>query len=422
MQFSSVFIVLFLLYTMPGYGQLVGGKAWEKLSFPIISWFGPSSELITDTIFQDMVDAGFTANLSFSLSKTRPVPTREANIKMLDHARNVGLTLLIVDERIDIHSPFNSNTIEKLNSVISDYKDHPAFLGYFLCDEGGLDTFDNLSKIKNYICEKDSNHLVYINLFPNYADCEKQLHATSYKEYVSGYLSKVHPQVLSFDNYGILAGKLRSNYFENLEIIRKNSLSNKIPFWAFTLSTPHYSYAMPTVNTIRFQLFCALAYGAKGIQYFTYGVPPELSTVAPIDIKGNRTSIWYMTQSVNREILKLAPTLKLLQNIDVYHSNLLLRGTHRIPEDFYVTSIDTKPMVVGFFLKNKTIPYIMLVNRDFNNKISTVATFARSVKSIVEISKITGRELPAITPDDRSAITLRFEAGEGRLFRIVTRK
>jgi hypothetical protein len=414
------FIGIFLTFLASSYGQDSKTYPWDTINFPILSWLGPSADKVNDSVFQNMIDAGFTLNLSEKLDYSKQeetLPTIEENLKMLDVAEKVGLKLLILDSRINPNETLNSLGYKKLDSVITAYKEHKAFLGYFIQDEPSALLFDNIAKIKDYLNTKDPDHLVYVNLFPIYA-YPSLLGTSNYEEYLSFYMSKVRPQILSFDFYCFYAGELRPSYFENLEIIRNSSLTNHVPFWAFTLSTQHYLYDMPTEGQISFQLYCNLAYGAKGLQYFTYGFIPNFSLMAPIDSAGNKTQIWTMARNINNGILKLGPILKTLKSVDVYHTVDLPKGTHGLPGNFHITSTDTVPVVIGYFKNKEDIPYMLLVNKKYDQNEHVKVSFSDSVNNIIEISKETGAELEPLMPDSCKTIKLDFKPGEGRLFRI----
>jgi hypothetical protein len=105
--------------------------------------------------------------------------------------------------------------------------------------------------------------------------------------------------------------------------------------------------------------------------------------------------------------------------LDVFHTNPLPLATHGVPGNFYIVPADTVPMVIGYFENQKKNPYVLLVNRNFTSGKNIPVTFSDSVYSVIEISKQTGNELPALVQDLNNQIILEFKAGEGRLFRIV---
>ena len=397
-----------------------GIKTWEALDFPIMGWRGPPTRIVRDSIFQDVMDAGFTANFNgYFYSEVQSVDIqRIENKRMLAVAERVGLKLLIMDTRIDATVTPDAAAYARLDSVILDYKDSPALLGYHIIDEPTSDLFANIALVKNYLLAKDPDRLAYVNLNPNWAPLDF-LGSTSYPAHVEDFIKAVQPQVLTYDNYGITSSGLRDGYYQNLENIRSAALAHKIPFWAFTLSTPHGPYPMPTEGHIRFQLYSDLAYGAQGLQYYTYGATVEpLGPMAPVDAKGTKTTIWYMAQKINLEILKLAPVLKTLTSTAVYHSLPLPLGTRLLPASSPISNIDIA-IVMGFFKTPKNLSYVMLVNRDYTNAKTGNITVADSVQGLVEVSKLDGKETALLAKNGQSQIKLEFKAGEGRLFRII---
>ena len=305
-----------------------------------------------------------------------------------------------------------------IDSVIADYKDHPALFGYYLQDEPWGRQFENLAKLQRYFNTLDPAHMAYTNLFPNYVDEERAGYPT-YEEHVAKFMEIVRPRVLSFDHYCITYSGLRERYYENLEVIRKYALQYNVPFWAFTLSTEHFDvYPLPMEGHLRFQLFSDLAYGAKGLQYFTYGhVKSEKFYTAPLDSLGNKTPVWYMAQSVNRNILAMARVLRDLRSVDVYHSKPLPAGTRAIPGDFLITGTEGAELVIGHMKNSRNEEFVLLVNRNYAEPGSTVLSVSERVKTLIETNKESGEDLPPLLPDN-GKIRLRFEAGDGRLFRI----
>lgn len=381
----------------------------EKVSFPIMTWVGPDMSLGMEKVFQGVVDAGFTVNFTGG--------TREVNLRALDIAQKVGLKLLIGDPRINPDKPIDFQALLAVDSVIADYKNHPALFGYYLRDEPGASLFDNLAKLHRYFKQMDPEHLAYINLFPNYAN-EKQLGVPTYEKHVAQYMDRVRPVVLSYDFYCITNKGLRDGYYDNMEVIRTYAMKYNVPFWAFTLSTSHYSYPMPTEGHIRFQLYSDLAYGAQGLQYFTYGhIKSEGFYTAPLDSLGNPTPIWYMARNVNREILQLSSVLKTLHSINVYHSKPLPKGTRSLPENFLIKTVGGAPLVIGYFQDIKGRSYLMLVHRNYENVGDVQLKVSDAVKGLIEVNRADATELTVLTPE-KNIILLRFEAGDGRLFRV----
>ena len=80
-----------------------------------------------------------------------------------------------------------------------------AIMGYFVTDEPGAGDFPALAKAVAAVKKYAPGKLAYINLFPDYATLgakdNSQLGTSTYTEYLERFVSEVHPQFISYDNY-----------------------------------------------------------------------------------------------------------------------------------------------------------------------------------------------------------------------------
>ncbi|MGZ7066025.1 MAG: hypothetical protein ACXVI6_06695, partial [Candidatus Aminicenantales bacterium] len=244
----------------PGQARVRGPR-----HLPIMTWPGPDADLLSAATFRLVAEAGFSVNFS-------SLGARDVNFKALELAGAAGLKLMIQDDRISKLLEDGALPLDILAGVVKDYRNHPAFYGYFVTDEPNASRFERLGAIVGRLRALDPDHPAYINLFPTYAN-ETQLGTRTYEEHVARYLDTVHPPFLSFDHYPVMRTGLRADYYRNLEIVRRMAIERGLDLWAFTLVTPHAVYPPPTAGHIRLQLFSDIAYGAKGLQYFTFGTP-----------------------------------------------------------------------------------------------------------------------------------------------------
>ena len=385
----------------------------ESVSFPIMTWFGIPSEYLDIQHFQELADAGFTINFSH-------LGTEVLNLKALNLARQVGVKLVVNDNRINPNDKVSEAALKLVDNVVKSYKDHSALFGYHVRDEPSALIFNNLAAIKNRILSQDRNHLVYSNLFPDYA-ATGALGASSYQVHVDQFMLIFKPQILSYDHYPFARSGFRRTYYQNMEVIRAAAIANSVPFWAFTMSTAiDPAYPEPQEAWIRLQVFTDLAYGARGIQYFTYGLPrsnTENFTIAILDDNGNTTYLYDIAKRVNTEIHALAPTLKRLSSTGVYHAEPLKAGTRGLPDDFLVKSVTGLEVVIGHFKDLQDVNYLMIVSREYENGGNATLAVSDDVAGLIEISKMDGTDQPALIPQNNS-ITIQLEAGDGRLFRV----
>ncbi len=391
--------------------------------FPILAWYGLTTDRSTEAHYRDMAAAHFNISI---LVNTRPDRMHEDNLKAMEIAGKQGVRLLVhLPEIAQFLKTGNEDDLKKAKEVIRErYRGKPGLYGYMLRDEPNASDFALLARAYKGCLEADPDSLPYINLFPNYAN-EAQLGTKTYEEHVDRFMKEVRPKVLSYDHYAIVqdGSKIvyRSSYYHNQAVIREAALRYGVPSWAFSLSVPHGPYPMPTEGQIRWQIFHDLAYGTKGIQYFTYETPHDeywKFHTAILDEKGNKTPTYYAVQRVNGEVAKLGPTLLSLTSTDVMMTGVLdnaCKGFEPGPE---IAGCAGSPVVLGFSDGPAKSRYLMVVNRDFQEEAKVMLKLAAGVTGLIEISKETGQPLPIMTPGSMG-FGLKLAPGDGRLFRIV---
>lgn len=86
---------------------------------------------------------------------------RESHSRVLDLAKQVGLRVLVTDLRIlpwheEDRKPIDQSQIE---AVAADYRDHPALLGYFICDEPHVNYIEELASTSQRLHKAGTTHL-----------------------------------------------------------------------------------------------------------------------------------------------------------------------------------------------------------------------------------------------------------------------
>jgi len=410
-------------------------------TLPIMTWLGPGKDLLRPDIFKKVAEAGFSVNMSF-------LGDRESNLKALDLARDAGLTLMIYDDRLAKLVEDASLPLAPLDQVVADYRNHPALYGYYVLDEPNASKFPRLGEIVRYLAAKDPLHPAYINLFPTYANSQ-QLGTETYEQHVAAYMKTVQPAFLSYDHYPITDKGLRPDYYRNLEIIRgaaaagapgfargsasavldrgleprASTAGPAVPFWAFTLSVPHAVYLPPTLGRLRLQLFSDIAYGAQGLQYFTYATPTGNDydwKPALIDAQGRPTPSHDLARQVNAEIRVIESLVLRWKSEAVFHSEPLPDGTLPLPPGGPVRSFKNAPAVIGMF-KDGPDEYVMIVHRDYENAGLAVAEFDPVIVGLVEIAKDAASPASIRWAQDSPSRTAAFflNPGDARIFKIV---
>jgi len=333
---------------------------------PVLAWAGPPQAETNAERYRELAEAGFTHNYS-SFSNA------DAMEKALDVAHAAGI-------RQFVNIPELATAPEK---VAERFKSHPAIAGYYLRDEPSASDFPKLAEWTKRIQSVDAVHPCYINLFPNYANAG-QLGTATYQEHLDRFVKEVPVPWISFDHYPVVGKTLRGEWYENLEQVRATAKAAKKPFWAFALAVAHDPYPVATLEHLRLQVFSNLAYGAQGIQYFTYWTvksPHWNFHEGPITTDGKRTAVYDRVKQVNAEIKALSPVFLGAEVARVSHTGTLPRGTRAFEPEAPVVALntDTTGGLVSFLTKNG-VQYLVIVNRDLSANMPLKVTFAPNAK------------------------------------------
>ena len=289
---------------------------------------------------------------------------------------------------------------ENINSLVGEVRNHPAALGFFLRDEPPAAMMPGLGKVAAMLRREMPGALSYINLLPNYATAS-QLGAPAYETYVQKFVDEVHPPLLSYDNYSLFNGDMLGRFYTNLGIIRDVSQKAGIPFWNVILANSHFSYMEPSDATLRLQAYSTIAYGGRGIEYFTYFSPKVGNfRLAAVDQFGHRTATWYKLRRLNDQILELAPWLVKLHSTGVYHSAPLPEGAKPIGESHLVEKIvaatyQDPPVqaeyLIGEFRDEDGHSFLMIVNKSLKYSMRYVIDLKNENQHLVLVSPYTGQ-------------------------------
>ena len=369
---NNILILIFLSAVLTACGNKVTEKTEAGRQIPVLAWYSIPHDQTTLERYLELRDAGITHNLSF-------FPDAETMMAAFDTAALAGIKMVAYCPEL------KTNTEE----TVKRFKDHPALAAYMLRDEPNRKDFPELGEWARKIRSVDNDHFCYLNLFPNYAS-EEQLGTKTYKEHVDLFVEEVPIQVLSFDHYPVVGDSLRANWYENLEIFSEAARNAGKPFWAFALSVAHGPYPIPTMAQLRLQVFSDLAYGAQGIQYFTYWTPYD--TVwkfnnAPVSLEGKRTDSYDRVKQMSAEIKSLSYIfLGSRVNTVAHTGNSIPIGTKALielpPHVKYLKTEGTGAVVS--VMENGENNYLVIVNRDF---LQTMKLTIDCDKAVYKINK-----------------------------------
>ena len=353
--------------------------------FPIGLFWPPPPDQTTQARYQEIRDAGFTFVITGNYLD-------DGNIInwAMHQADQVGLKVLISDDTQlrnltrwftisdDRSVPMSISTADGrtlLQRALDGYGGHPSFAGFNMFDEPWPDIFPSLGKAMAIARSLRPNALPYTNLPPDIG-----YPAGGYQAFVEQFVQIVQPALLSFDRYPILASGLDTGYFSNWATIRQAGLNHNLPTWTFIQAVGSSTFRATTGTEMLWLINVSLAYGAKGIQYFTYWQPDpargEDFGPALIDLNGRRTSRYTAAARINTGWLSpVGKQLKPLVSDQVAHVNDPAQpaGITPFAADDVLASVDGDPVIIGRFRSadpNDRTRWLLVVNRQYNENAS----------------------------------------------------
>ncbi len=322
---------------------------------PIIAYMGVPYDKTSEEHFRTFSECGFNVSLYI-------YPDLEQMIRACRIADKYGVKILG-------HCAETHDTPELAATKM---KNVPGFFGYVLQDEPTSEQIAVLRHEMERLQKVDDNHCFYVNLLPYYDEgALRHLKVRSYEEYLD--IAAATPcRQLSFDYYPITKDGLREGWYQNLEIVRRQSLKAGKPFWGFVLSVPHYLYPQPTMGSLRLQVYSNLAYGAQAIQYFTYWTPRPDGIYdyhdGPVNASGDKTRTYTLVQQMNRELKSVAPLFYGARVTSVGHLGKISKGAQRLkstPENISLLKVTSRRGAVITTFEQQGHRYIGIINKDY---------------------------------------------------------
>jgi len=352
--------------------------------FPIGLFWPPHPFASTAERFAEIKNAGFDFVISGNYAGDGNIFTyqlglaRDAGLKMLIsddiQIRNMSRWFSISDTTTDFLSITPAEAKEFYTRARNAYGPYSSLAGFNFYDEPGAGWFATLAKALAISRELAPQLLPYINLFPS-----------DDASYYRNFVDVVKPSLISFDRYPLLSeGREDANYFHNWAIVRDAALHGDIPSWVFIQTLAYNNHREPTAAELLWQVNISLAYGAKGIQYFTYWTPEaargEGFGPALITVDGERTSRYYAAKQINTTWLhQVGRELKPLVSETVEHVNEtpLPNGTVGFTPTSLVSGISGDPVVVGTLRPRDTTSgdrWLLVANRSHSTRARAVVS------------------------------------------------
>lgn len=330
--------------------------------FAIFGWVSPPAESTTDARVAEMAGAGMNLALPAPPDAGRILD----NLKRLEYAAAHGLRCIIWDHRFErfltlgVESPEGGALID---SIVADYRDRPAFAGYYLGDEPPADEFPLLGELHAALRARDPGHPAWNNLYgPPAAGVD-----AAWRGLVAEYLDRTHAAVLCDDEYVFLKTGDIPRFVENVATLSVMARGRGIPFWTIVLLTQHGPYRSPSDGEMRWQVSHLLAYGARGVGYFTYWTPAPDSLFnwqpAVIGPDGMRTHWFDFLARWNVRVKHAGEVLAKLDWFGTSHAGSVPPGAVAFAPDAWAAGVRGRA-ALGAFADAAGTRYLLVANSD----------------------------------------------------------
>jgi hypothetical protein len=343
----------------------------QPVPFIITFWCGPPLAEFDDARAAEIAAAGFTTVGAPCEGKTDPAANRRA----LDVAARHGLRMWIKDARLEKSAPKRPGWQERIDAAVGDYRDHVALGGYFVTDEPSAGEFATVAKVVARLHHADPAHIAYVNLLPAYM--KTSAYGTDrYADYLDRFVSVVHPRLISYDYYSFLKPNdprekdRPQGFFGNLSAVRDLAIRHHLPFMLIVQAMPHWRYRDVTEGELAWQVYHALAYGARGVSYFAYWTPTgrdEMNFHYGLVEDGRPTLHYFEAAALNHRVAAIADQLA------DFHSLVVADPEGKIGVPFPIgpiEGIEGGPVTAGLFADDGGQLEVLLVNRDYKYGVS----------------------------------------------------
>lgn len=391
--------------------------------FPIAAWVISAPDMTTEEQFAEIRDCGFNMVI---LQRTGDEDLFHKHCKWL---AKYELTVLWFDYSAyvyDSEDPVNGAEYIRLDKDNA-YLNTDITWGTMLRDEPNASLFETLKEAYDAYDAIAEDKIPYINLFPSYATNE-QLGSPSYEDHVNTFLDTVKPSFASVDIYPLnTGGSINGDYFYNLDVFSTACRTRGIPFSVYIQSVSFASSKRtPDEREMLWQAYCALSFGASGIEYFTYRTPDSETEVfkdALISRENEKTEGWYGAQNANRTLNLMADAYIQYNNLGAFTVNASGESSYMQFSNQYtdfdavsdITVSRDKPVLIGAFSSDtaahdRAFTCVNLGDPGYPlDPIDvTVALTEASAATLYYRDTVT-----ELQPDENGCITFTLEYGEG---------
>lgn len=218
------------------------------------------------------------------------------------------------------------NSLAAYRVRADDFPDHPAIWAADIGDEPSALDFPHYGDVVANLRTWAPGLPLYLNLYPNYASVAEntgtqttsQLGTPTYKAYIDEYCRHVPLDYISYDFYPYMKDArandvFRLKMYDNFKIVADACRATGRSFWYIPQVNSRYEDQHMTENTLRFQAYAAMAFGAESIAWACYTKGWWVNNV--INADGTKNVEYDRLRTVNAELRRLGEPFMRFRNV-----------------------------------------------------------------------------------------------------------
>lgn len=286
----------------------------ESGAFSVSGWITPQDVGIgemSDTVdFENAMANMAASGINFSLPNIWEGDTLFYRQRLVYTCNKLGMQTLVYDADLIRYLAGASYDEATARQMVESYASEASFAGHFIMDEPNGEQLQSLKLAAERYRRLLPGKIFYVNLFPDYV-------RPDYEVYLDEYFDTVGGDRISYDYY-VLQGHSASEYnmktthLRNLDTAAKKAKEKGAALYTIIASTGHmnesdgvYLRNIESKADLGFQAYSAMAYGIKGLTWFTYlsmddgryGEQPGM-----YDKYGNKTKVYDYVSELNADI------------------------------------------------------------------------------------------------------------------------
>ena len=343
-----------------------------KLSF----WnYAPFGIISNKEAAKDWAEIG--SNLPMSFVYDFKKNKKDEMLVLLNECQKFHLKLIVSDTRT-LFTNLRSITKEEYRSLVKaaydDFGHHEAAFGFFIGDEPSPDESDLFIDAMKIVLEEMPGLVPFGNLLPYFMEINNP-RKEEYVEILNKILKETKVPIIGYDQYSQCFDEYAhpeegiQSYFYGLDKYHEITKQNNASFIISLLSVGHWNYRVPTEDDIRWQIYTALAHGARGITWFYFLQDDHDYSYrnAPYTNFGLKKTPMFDIIARQQYLFKVAyeEQFNKMELMDVYHLNdpLYLGKTPQNDDNFTIKTDRDFPVIVSYYQEmNGDKKYLSFVN------------------------------------------------------------